>query len=106
MLSLKYNPDIRMSFLKVFIPGMYITNTVRLDEHMNPTLNFQNVRQWLADKNTINSAKKVELFLDGKQLGERFVQDTASHLGGIACNGRQRNNGCLVSSVYWRNCAC
>ncbi len=43
---------LRSSFFKAFLPGIHVESSQRLDEHMNPLQELQNLREFLQDSNS------------------------------------------------------
>jgi predicted transposase/invertase (TIGR01784 family) len=56
------DPTIQPSFFNAFIPGITVTESQRLDEHMNPLQKYQELRALVSDtgtKTTVNTLKKA-----------------------------------------------
>ena len=51
--------DIRPSFLHAFIPGLTITTSSRLDDHMNPLQDLQHLREFIHQKETAETVGKM-----------------------------------------------
>ena len=51
--------NIRPSFFHAFIPGLTITSSKRLDEHMNPIQDLQLLREFIHRKDTTKTVKKI-----------------------------------------------
>ena len=53
------NDEIRPSFFHAFIPGLKITSSLRLDDHMNPVQDLQNLRDFIHQKETAETVGKM-----------------------------------------------
>ena len=51
--------NIRPSFFHAFIPGLTITSSKRLDEHMNPLQDLQFLREFIHRKDTAQTVEKI-----------------------------------------------
>ena len=51
--------DIRPSFLHAFIPGLTITTSSRLDDHLNPLQDLQHLREFIHQKKTAKTVGKM-----------------------------------------------
>jgi len=66
--------NIRPSFFHAFIPGLTITSSLRLDDHMNPVQDLQNLRDFIHQKQTAETVGKMlsaAWFVSGPHSGSR-----------------------------------